>query len=392
TFTNNLSLELGGIVSSTEKVDDPYDRIEGGNILVDEIDFEDTLGFKAKLTFPFFGNIGWVSADHAGLVADGGNLLQFRGSRLPLTGLGAKREYQAGFLKTFGTAWYVQPSILYREALVDPNPNLESSIVGGVLDPGLSPRNREDDPFAILGNRDTRAAELLITYDPTGATDFYQWDNDLREDARLAFNLGLNYTEYPTATDSHQFFFEPTGANAAFGIGLPPEDTYEAHSKIVWNPSNNAKYILKLNAGFQQSTGNPFDVTSQSELSLGSAPEDPQAGTRRFYTVRGKAVLGKKHIIEGYIKKDGWGPYDFHRQFNITYPEQYKLDYSILLDSKRNEGTSTKIGVKTLYRTFDERSAQGVGEANNGLNDYSFQTVFYYLYNFGGTPPPSPRD
>ncbi|NND60459.1 MAG: hypothetical protein HKN49_09355 [Gammaproteobacteria bacterium] len=374
-LTEGMSLELGGIIASSEKIDDPYTRLEtsGGSsqVVLDEIDFEDTLGFKAKLSFPMLGGLAYVSASHAGLVADGGNPLREFGTRLPYTGLGAKREYDAGIMLNYGY-WMLFPRVLYRDALVDPNLNLEPSIVGGVLNPGLSVRNRESDPFAILGNRDTRAAELFITYDPTGATPFYQWDNDYREDAKFAFNIGLNYTEYPTPTDSYQFFFEPTGVNAAFGVGLPAEDIWEASSRIVYNPNNQAKFIFNLAAGKLQSTG------------------DPNGGSRDFQSLAGMAVLNKKHILSGYIKKDAFGPYDFHRQFNITYPEQYKLDYSILLDSKRDQKNSTQVGVKTLYRSVDENSPGG--EFEDGENDYLFQTTVYFLYNFGGTPPPAPRD
>jgi hypothetical protein len=42
-FTNDLSLELGGIISSTEKIGDEYDRVEGDQVFLDEIDSSDTL-------------------------------------------------------------------------------------------------------------------------------------------------------------------------------------------------------------------------------------------------------------------------------------------------------------------------------------------------------------
>ena len=31
-----------------------------GDIIVDQIDFEDTLGFKAKLSFPLFGTSSYI--------------------------------------------------------------------------------------------------------------------------------------------------------------------------------------------------------------------------------------------------------------------------------------------------------------------------------------------
>jgi hypothetical protein len=44
-------------------------------------------------------------------------------------------------------------------------------------------RNIQDDPFAVRGNRETVAGELLLTYDPTPGTWMYDWDNDMTEDA-----------------------------------------------------------------------------------------------------------------------------------------------------------------------------------------------------------------
>ena len=282
-------------------------------------------------------------------------------------GLGNKREYEAGVMMNFGN-WMLFPRYLYRENLVDANPSLPPEISDDELFPGAGPRNRDDDPFAVLDNREAKAYELFLTYDPTGATGFYQWDNDWREDAKFAFNIGGNYTELPTFTDSYQFFFEPTGGNPAFGVGLPPEDTWELSSRIVYNPSRNVRSIFRLRHAFLQSTG------------------DPEGGTRKFWEFNAKFVVGGRHIIDGYFKKDAWGAYDFQRQFNITFPEQFKLDYSILLDQKKSETTSSKIGIRGLYRTSDENSP--VDEFLLGQNKYRYQVVFYYVFNFGGTNPP----
>ncbi len=370
-LTPSVKLELGGIIASNEKVDDPYDRLEGNQVVTDQIDFRDTLGFKTKLTFPLLGAQAYVATHHAGLVADGGATLVEFGTRLPYSDLGNKKQIEGGVMMNFGN-WMVFPRYLYRDNLVNENPNILPVSMGGILNPGINPRDRDSDPFAVLGNREARAAELFVTYDPTGATPFYAWDNDAREDAGFAFNIGANYTEYPTSTDANQFFFLPASANASFGVGLPPEDVWEFSSRMVFNPNRNLRLITDLHRGFQQSTG------------------DPNGGTRNYWELMGKAVIGKKHIISGYAKKDAFGPYDFHRQFNITFPEQYKLDYSYLLDERKDEGRSTKIGMRTIYRTADENSP--ADEFLDGDNDYTFQTVFYFVYNFGGTPPPAPRN
>ena len=155
-----------------------------------------------------------------------------------------------------------------------------------------------------------------------GATPFYDWDNDWREDAKFAMNFGGNYTEYPTFTDANLFFFTQGNTNASFGRGLPAEDVWSVSSRMVFNPGSNAKYIVNLIRGFDQSTG------------------EPNGGTRDFYELHAKAVINRRHIISGYFKKDAWGPYDFYRQFNVTFPEQFKIDYSILLGGSGQLGSA----------------------------------------------------
>ncbi|MEM7081643.1 MAG: hypothetical protein AAF465_02835 [Pseudomonadota bacterium] len=366
-LTDGMTLELGAIVSSTEEIDEEFSRVVGTEIIRDQIDFEDTLGVKAKLSFPLFGSLAYIGANYGGLVADGGQPLRELGTQLPYSSQGNKQEYEAGVMMNFGY-WMVFPRILYRDNLVHANPILESSVSPlGVLNPGITPRDTDSDPFAVLDAREARSAELMITYDPTGATPFYDWDNDLREDAPFAFNIGLNYTNYPTPTDASLFFFEPASINASFGVGLPAEEVWSVRSRMVFNPNSRMKYIANFMTGKQQSTG------------------DPNGGTREFWELSGKAVIGGKHIISGYFKKDAFGPYDFHRQFNVTFPEQYNIDYSVILDGSGDQfgstvGNATKVGIRALYRTNDENSP--LDEFLDGENDYIFQTVFYFNYLF----------
>ena len=369
----DVKLEVGGIMSATEKVDEIFIRVDDdGNIYRDEIESEDTFGIKAKLTFPVFGAETYISGHYAGLVADGGDPLKTFGvtdpSGLPYSGLGNKQEYEAGMMMHFGNLM-VYPRVMYRDNLVHANPFILPSISpDGTLNPGASPRNRDEDPFAVLGNREARSAELFFTWDPTGATPFYDWDNDWREDAKFAFNFGGTYTEFPTPTDAYLFFFEPTGVNASFGTGLPAEEVWSLSSRMVFNPTQRSRYVFNLTRGFDQSTGNP------------------DGGTRDYFEIHGKAVLNRKHLISGYFMKDNWGPYDFYRQFNITYPEQYKIDYAYLLGSpgmlgsRMDEERATRIGIRAILRTTDENSPDE--EFLDGLNDHIFLVVAYFTYRF----------
>ena len=372
TLGNGMKLELGGIISAPERIDEGFDRLDGsGNVFFDEIDFEDTLGFRGKLEFPFLGTQSYVLAQHAGLVANAGQHHRTFGvtdpSALPNSGFGNKREYEAGFIWQTGNLM-VMPRILYRDNLVHANRLIEPSISGSVLRPGLNPRDTDADPFAVLGNREARSGEVYLTWDPTGATPFYDWDNDWREDAKLAFNVGATYTSFPTATDAYLIFLPEFGTNASFGQGLPSEDVFTVKSRIVMNPTPNAKYIFRLEHASQQSTGNPV------------------GGTRDFSKLSWRAEWNRKHIFEGFFFKDAWGPYDFYQQLNFTFPEQYKLDYSIRLGgsgqlgSAEEERDATRIGIRAHYRTVDENSPPD--EFLDGTNDSVFMTVIYFTYQF----------
>jgi hypothetical protein len=243
------------------------------------------------------------------------------------------------------------------------------SLEGGVLQPGTNPRNTDTDPFAVLGNREARSAEMYLTYDPTGATQFYDWDNEWREDAKFAFNIGGTYTEFPTRTDSSLFFLEAAGRNVPFGRGFEAEDVWGISSRIVMNPNPNARYIFRLMRGFEQASGNPGGINN---------------GTADYFQFHWKAEWKRKHTFSGYYMKDAFGPYDFFRQFNLQYPEQIQLDYSMLLGgagtqfgSVQDEERATRIGIRTQYRSFQEGN-----ETFEQDGDYIFQTILYFTYQF----------
>lgn len=363
-LSEDIKLELGGIMASTEKVDQKYDTYDNGKIKTHEIEFEDTLGAKAKLTYDVRNDTqAYLGLNYAGLVADGGATLTEWGTQLPYSEYGNKWEVEGGVRFTTGS-YTIYPRFLYRENLEDANPLIDPTINGTNLSPGIAPRNRDDDPFAVLDNREATSGEIYLTYDPTPETYFYDWDVDMKEDARFAYNIGLTATSYDTPTDSHLFFFEDSsgGRNASFGEGLDAEDVWLLKSKMIYNPSRRMRLIGNLEAGKQQSTGRPNQDSAE------------------FYSVEGKVILNNKHIYSGYIKIDDYGPYDFQRQFSLIYPLQVKLEYTRLIDQLFDEDVSSKIGIKALYRTLDEKSP--TDEYLSGTNDYMFEIQTYIEFKF----------
>ena len=357
------TLELGGIAANGQKHGDEYDRIEDGDIRVDEIETEDTLGVKAKLTFnPFDASEAYVAVNYAGLVADAGDQLTEWGTELPYSAAGNKKEIEGGI--RFDMAPYtIYPRFLYRENIVDANDeNIAPVTTGTTLSPGIDARNTDDDPFAVLDNREATSAEIFFTYDPTPSSWFYDWNVDMIEDAPFAFNIGLTATSYGTGTDSYLFFFEEGGTNAAFGEGIEEEDVWMLKSKMIFNPRRGLKYIADFEAGTKQSTGQPNEDAID------------------YYSIGGKVIVDKEHIYSGYIKWDDFGPYDFQEQFYVVYPLQWEFEYARLLDAQRDEDKSSKYGIKLLYRDIGEDSPDD--EYQNGENDYMFELQTYFKFAF----------
>jgi len=349
-------------MSATEKVDDTYDRLEGDDIVVDEIEFEDTLGIKGRYSFDVGSSSrAYLGFNYAGLVADGGEDHSEWGTELPYASMGNKQEIEGGLRFTDGDyTWY--PRFLYRENLVDANPLIPPETGGTNLDPGLSPRDTDSDPFAVLDNREATSGELIFTYDPTPATWFYHWNADLMEDAAFAYNIGLTATRYGSDTDAYLFFFEEGGTNASFGEGLDSEDVWLLKSKMIFNPRRGLKTIFNAYAGAKQSSGQPGQETVE------------------FFSFDTKIVVDKTHIYSAIVRVDDFGPYDFQEQFNIVYPLQLELEYTRLLDQLRDEQRSSQIGVVLFYRTLDELSP--ADEYENGENDYMFELQTYFKVAF----------
>ena len=365
-FGSGTQLELGGLISGTRKIDDVYDYMENGTRYVGDIEAKDTLGAKAKLSFvPFENGDAYLGLNYAGLVANGGEPLKEDGTQLPYSEYGNKIELDAG-VKIINGNYTIYPRIFYRDSLLDANPLIKPSINGTTLTPGIVTRNLDSDPFAVLGNRAARAAEIYFTYDPTPGTYFYQWDNDLRENADFAYNLGFTYIDYTTDTDSYTYYSSEYDSNYAFATGLSEEEVWMLKSRMVFNPQNSIKSIIELEVGKQQSTGNPTDAINYS-------------------SIKGKIVLNSRDIFAIEFAKDKWGPYDYQRQFNVTYPEQWKFEYTRLLDKGLSEKDSSKFGIKFFHRTLDggsegewAQTVNSVTEINENMSEFQV----FYTYKF----------
>ena len=171
------------------------------------------------------------------------------------------------------------------------------------------------------------------------------WDNDVREDARLAGSLGFVYRHMPTAMDPAIGFFSDAEARLygttyyAFEGSTPARDLWELWTRVVSRVGPRTRVVAHAYVG----TGEPV------------LSDDPRLVRRSGADVR---VIHGGTSLAAYAKFNDWGPYDYHRDFNLTYPVQVMGDLSYSLGTPQwfENIPQTRIGVRAAWRSLDEHS------------------------------------
>jgi hypothetical protein len=326
-----FGLVVGGIWGGNPLNGSSYQDItDDGEVVEDKIKSSDNWGGKFKLTYQG-GKFNWYGqGSYMGLVAGGGadQTQTFTGWRLKDSGSGNLANVLSGFTYSFGNI-QVAPNFMYQEPLIGAIPNN----FGGPA----RLRNFIDDPFAVRnGNREMYGYELLFTYDPTPGSWMYQWDNDRAEDAKFAMNLGFIYRRLPNTMDAHIGFLADRSF-FAFPNSAPAEDLWEVHSRVVSKLSPDLGIIGNFYVGNGQGNG------------------DSERTINRFgFDVR--AIMSKWKFMYA-LKINDWGPFDYHRDFNLTFPVQTMLDVSLSLGKPDwFILPNTRIGVRGTWRSLDQFS------------------------------------
>jgi len=329
--SGKVGIDLGGIWSGDTKVGEAFQIADGSNVLQDRVRTKDTFGGKVKLTVSS-GRWNWYAQGAVmGVVADGGGPTQsltFTGWGLKDSGSGNQYNVLTGASLILGNV-QISPNFLWQKPIIGPVPNTVSA-------PGR-PRNILDDPFAVRANRETVGGELLITYDPTPATWMYAWDNDIREDASFAASIGVIYRHQPTTQDAAIGILADGRTTFAFPGAPPPKDLWEARARIITRLQPDLRLIANLLAGIAQPNG-----------------DDDRLIHRYVADVR--LAKGPFKITTS-ARFNDWGPYDYHRDFNLTYPVQLMGDVSTVLGLPEwFDVPQTRFGVRATWRSLDEFS------------------------------------
>jgi len=361
-----LHLDLAGLQAGSEHVGEAFVSVadaapgdsygdSGYHVLLDEVHPADTLGGRMKLVYEGARVRAYALATHRGRVADAGPdpAITITAWTLKDHGVGNVNALFAGAAVSAGVL-SIAPNLMVQRPLDGPvpalNPTWEADT--GWYFAGTRPRNIVDDPFSVSANRETVAGELLLTYDPSPGTWWWAWDHAQTEDAPFGASLDLVYRHQPTARDA-ALGFDAEGNLFTFGEGLPAADTWDATLKGILTPGG-LRLLAGAFVGSAQSTGDDARLVLRKggDLSLWWGVTALQVGARW----------------------DDWGPYDYHRTFNLTFPFQAWGDLSTGLTGLRLPTPGTRLGLRGKYREFDGHSPDALllGEAGQ-----QFEIVTY---------------
>jgi len=357
---------LGGIFAGSERVGRSFRwqrdvagrgyLDQGLDVIDDQINWADTLGAKARFNWNVGRAIIHLQGGYYGLVADGGPNNFPTGWRLHQSGRGNHYGGELGVDFAVSQAFRIEPKVLYQQPLIGPNKPIGDylSPTTGIYYPGVGARNVLDDPFAVRDNRETIAGELLFVFDPTPENWFWNWNRTETETAGFAAALSIIYRHHPTTQDGHVAIFD-TGM-AAFGAAPPARDTWDANLLWVSNPGGGARLFGSAYVGNQDAFG-----------------DDSRRVFRYGTDVN---MWWDRWAFTSALKFDDWGPYDFHRDFNLTYPFQLYSDVSWGLRKLSLENAGTRIGIRAQYRRLD-RFSEGLIEGSSYVDAVEYEIGTY---------------
>lgn len=373
-----VTYELGGIISGSNRIDLPYATAErtsgpgylgsGYVIRDDEIRFADTLGTRGQITLDFSPYYAYVGGGYRGLVSDAGV-----DQTMTITGWSLKESGQGNhWAVSTGGAWYrgsfmMGPNFLIQKPIEGPLSTDDGDpIAGDFVDaegnyyPGVPLRNQLNDPFWVRSNRETYGFEMLLAFDPTPETFMWAWDNLDREDAEFSAALDFVYRIHPTSQDGGVAVAEE-GFTFAFNGAAPAKDLWEVSLRTISNLDYGIRLVNWIYVGEGQANG-----------------DDKRSITR--WGTYGRATW-RSLALDYHAKLDDWGPYDYHRDFNLTFPQQYLLDLSYSLAAPEwFAETWTRIGVRAKYRILDEFSNRYLADPDEPGRDGTEWEIKTYVH------------
>ena len=152
----------------------------------------------------------------------------------------------------------------------------------------------------------------------------------------MAGSLSFIYKRHHTTADAG-LFYSDTDQVYAFPGATPARDLWEVNSRIVNNFGLTARMISHIYFGLGEPNGDNTRLIHRYGLE--------------------SRVAWTSVALAGHLKFNDWGPYDYHRDHNLTFPMQVMADVSFNLGKIQwFNFPQTKFGIRGTYRTLDRYS------------------------------------
>ena len=134
---------------------------------------------------------------------------------------------------------------------------------------------------------------------------------------------------------------EQVGPDFIFGFpaAAPAKNLWDISARTIINFTHNMRLVNWVYAGQGQANGDNARTVSRF-------------GTYGWYT------LGSFNATY-HLKFNDWGPYDYHKDFNLTFPVQVLLDLSYAYEPPALFApAATRFGVAGQFRNLNQYSAR----------------------------------
>jgi hypothetical protein len=186
----------------------------------------------------------------------------------------------------------------------------------------------------------------------------YSWDNDLAEDAPLAVSAGLVFRQQPTTVDAAPYVAKDGRTVYIHAGGTPARDVWETHARIVSKLYPNLGLIANLYAGEGESIGSDERLIHR------------YGGDFR--------IIMDQVKLTSIVKFNDWGPYDYHRDFNLTFPLQIMADLSVTVAKQQwIDFPQTRLGIRYTWRSLDQYSNRYFPNATLDYDDLDLDLSGY---------------
>lgn len=350
----STKVEWGILQAGSEKIGDHYTKAEktssgqgyrGSDYKITEdarVTETDTWATKLRLVSQGTSIPWYFASAYRGLVANGGGDASIVVTKWALKPSERGNQYNVsgGMMFGFGSL-SVAPQVIYQKPLVGalpPDPALATDTfdaASGAFVPGLRPRNLLNDTFAVLDNREMTGVELLFAWDPTPDSWIFDWNNNERETAPFAASLDIIYRKLHSNRDANLGVLAG-GQVFAFGSAPPAQDLWDAVLRTVHVINADTRVINQAYGGTGQANGDSPRLVKRYGL--------------------GSTIRYKRLFTQAQARWNDWGPYDYHRDYNLTFPFQGQVGVAYGLSPIRMDKDVSQVGIRYQMRTLDKNS------------------------------------